>query len=185
MELDSVVVWPVAAQVYDFMVRLYFLDQIDSTNAHQQFMFAAASKYAGGVLPDTIRQRWASYYFTLSQWQETDSIVIDTLAFVPGVQYKFHSPHIGYRPHFTGSIVGYDTPCCVGTTGNVDNDPQDDIDVGDLTYLIAYLWQSGPAPGCMSEANCDGDAQGLVDIDDYFALHDYLYDYPSPIADCP
>jgi hypothetical protein len=71
--------------------------------------------------------------------------------------------------------------CCVGSTGNVDGDASDLVDVGDLTALIAYLYiPPNPVPICFEEANIDGDTGGLVDVGDLTALIAFLYIPPNP-----
>ena len=65
--------------------------------------------------------------------------------------------------------------CCVGSTGNVDGDPTDFVDIGDLVALIDYLFISRTVPDCMEEANVDGRPDGIVDIGDLAALIDYLF----------
>jgi hypothetical protein len=71
--------------------------------------------------------------------------------------------------------------CCVGSTGNVDGDEADLVDVGDLTALIAYLYiPPNPEPSCFEEANIDGDTGGLVDVGDLTALIAFLYIPPNP-----
>jgi hypothetical protein len=77
--------------------------------------------------------------------------------------------------------------CCIGLTGNVDGDPGEVIDIGDLTALIAYLYiPPNPVPSCFPEANVDGDVGGVVDIGDLTALIAYLYIPPNPPpAACP
>jgi hypothetical protein len=76
--------------------------------------------------------------------------------------------------------------CCEGLTGNVDNDPDGLIDIGDLTALVAYLYiPPNPEPVCTAEANIDGDGGELVDIGDLTALIAYLYIPPNPLpASC-
>jgi hypothetical protein len=76
--------------------------------------------------------------------------------------------------------------CCVGSTGNIDGDTGELVDIGDLTALITYLYiPPNPEPICMAEANIDGDAEGLIDIGDLTALISYLYIPPNPEpADC-
>jgi hypothetical protein len=72
-------------------------------------------------------------------------------------------------------------PCCRTMTGNVDNDPDDIIDIGDLTALIQYLYiPPNPVPDCLEEANIDGDGLGTIDIGDLTALIQYLYIPPNP-----
>jgi hypothetical protein len=73
--------------------------------------------------------------------------------------------------------------CCIGLTGNVDNDPDDITDIGDITHLIWYLFMYGPVPECIAEANVDGDPTGFVDIGDLSALIDYLFiSFTAPAA---
>ena len=48
-------------------------------------------------------------------------------------------------------------PCRIGIRGNVDGDPYEPVVVADLTYLVAYLFQSGPPPSSLDEGNVDGE----------------------------
>jgi hypothetical protein len=44
--------------------------------------------------------------------------------------------------------------CCMGPIrGNVDYDPDDQINISDLVYLVDWMWGMGPPPPCWSEAN--------------------------------
>jgi PKD repeat protein len=63
--------------------------------------------------------------------------------------------------------------------GDVNNDAVGP-DIGDLTYLIAYLFISGPPPPIPSQANCDG-IPG-IDIGDLSALINYLFINGTPIT---
>ena len=74
--------------------------------------------------------------------------------------------------------------CCIGLTGNVDGDPTDMIDLGDLTSLIDFLFISFTPPECMAEANVDGDPSGLVDLGDLTALIDFLFISFTLPAEC-
>jgi hypothetical protein len=85
-------------------------------------------------------------------------------------------------PDTTSGIVTLAT-CCFGLRGNVDADPQDQINVADVTFLVAYLFQSGAAPVCAMEADCD--AVLPVSVADLTLLVGYLFqDGPAPEA-CP
>ncbi len=77
-----------------------------------------------------------------------------------------------------------DTSCCVGITGNVDADPDELIDIGDLTAMIDYLFITFTEPKCMPEANTDGDPDGEVDIADLTALIDYMFITFEEPAEC-
>jgi hypothetical protein len=55
------------------------------------------------------------------------------------------------------------------------------IDLGDLVYLINFLYKGGPAPDALTVGDCNCD--GVVDIGDVIFLINYLFrDGPSP--DC-
>ncbi len=72
--------------------------------------------------------------------------------------------------------------CCNGSTGNIDCDPSEGVDISDLTTLIDYLYINFQPLCCSEEANVDGSAG--VDISDITALIDYLYISFSPPATC-
>jgi len=73
--------------------------------------------------------------------------------------------------------------CCVGIRGNVDNDPEDAIDIGDLVWLVDFMFTEGPPPACLTEA--DMDASGELDISDLVYLIDYMFNGGALPADCP
>ncbi|HVP06206.1 MAG TPA: hypothetical protein VMS71_00080 [Candidatus Acidoferrum sp.] len=72
--------------------------------------------------------------------------------------------------------------CCRGTTGNIDNDPNDAVDVSDLSAMIDFLFLQGPPAICTDEQNVD--AQGAVDIADLTKLIDFLF-MGIPLPPCP
>jgi len=74
--------------------------------------------------------------------------------------------------------------CCLWLTGNIDNDPSDGVDLGDLTKLIDYLFISFEEPECMEEANVDGSVDDIVDLSDLTKLIDYLFISFTPPAEC-
>jgi len=80
-------------------------------------------------------------------------------------------------------FLNIEEECCNGLTGNVDDDTEDMVDIGDLTRLIDYLFISYTEPVCMEEANTDG--EGTVDIGDLTRLIDYLFISYTPPAECP
>jgi hypothetical protein len=71
--------------------------------------------------------------------------------------------------------------CCVGIAGNVDDDPSDAVDIGDLVYLVEYSFSGGPAPACEEEGDVNGD--GAIDIGDLVYLVEYSFSGgPEPVA---
>ncbi len=76
---------------------------------------------------------------------------------------------------------GVGDACCCLTRGDVD--ASSGIDVGDLTYLVAYLFQSGSVPPCPEHADVDG--SGGIDVGDLTWLVAYLFQGgPTPPL-CP
>ena len=75
-----------------------------------------------------------------------------------------------------------DACCCIGSTGNVDCDLNNGVDISDLSALIDYLYITFTPLCCPSEANTDG--QPGVDIADLSALIDYLYISFTPVSNC-
>lgn len=74
-------------------------------------------------------------------------------------------------------------PCCVGTTGNVDVDSLQQVDISDLAFLIEILFINFPDFLCSAEANIDG--ENGIDIADLTFLVDHLYINFPPLPPCP
>ncbi len=77
---------------------------------------------------------------------------------------------------------GIGCSCCIGITGNIDCDPTNVVDVGDLTVLIDYLFISNTPLCCVEEASTYHD--GSIDIQDLTRLIDYLFISFTPPATC-
>ena len=60
---------------------------------------------------------------------------------------------------------------CCDMRGDVDD--SGGIDVGDLTYLVGYLFGGGAAPPCPEEGDVDG--YGGIDVGDLTYLVGYLF----------
>ncbi len=74
--------------------------------------------------------------------------------------------------------------CCVGMTGNCDGDPNDNVDIGDLSALQNYLFITFEPLPCMAEGNCDGSTDGNIDASDFTALINHLFITFEPLSDC-
>ncbi len=83
-------------------------------------------------------------------------------------------------------VFGEGCSCCVGNRGNVNSDNFDQIDISDLVYLVAFMFQEGAEPLCMDEANFNGSTVNEpVDISDLVALVAYMFQSGNAPADCP
>lgn len=127
-------------------------------------------------------------------------ICIDTATSVPGfTRWMWTSPGgAEFAPEFVGLDANQPyTPgygycfvgqwccprCCQGTTGNINL--QGEIDLSDLSVLIAYLTQTPrPTLACQEEANIDD--RGTIDLSDLSRLISYLTTTPRPwLPACP
>jgi len=120
------------------------------------------------------------------------TICLDSSWFPPGGTWRWMSSSGGADP--SEVYPTWDGPhcftitdnCCSwGMTGNVDYDPEDMVDLGDLTALIDYLFISFAEPPCLAEANVDGDPEGTIDLGDLTRLIDYLFISFAEPAPCP
>ncbi len=75
--------------------------------------------------------------------------------------------------------------CCIGTRGNVDNDPGDAVDISDLVFIVDFIFTGGAAPVCAEEANVDGDVGEAIDISDLVYIVDFIFTGGAPPPSCP
>ncbi|MFH1686662.1 MAG: C10 family peptidase [bacterium] len=80
-------------------------------------------------------------------------------------------------------VISNGTGCCAGIRGNIDGDPGETIDIGDLVHLVTYMFQGGPPPACDDEANING--SGELDIADLVYLVTYMFSGGPAPASCP
>ena len=72
---------------------------------------------------------------------------------------------------------------CVGTVGNLDCDPGDEVSLGDLSVLIDHLFVSFDPVCCPAESNLD-DQPGVA-LGDLTVLIDHLFVTFAPLPPCP
>jgi len=70
--------------------------------------------------------------------------------------------------------------CCAGIRGNVDGIGE--VNVSDLTYLVAYLFQGGPGAPCVEESDVDGSE--ATNVSDLTYLVAFLFQGGPDPADC-
>lgn len=74
--------------------------------------------------------------------------------------------------------------CCVGLTGNVNNDMADDVNLTDVTVLVNSLFVTFDPLPCPEEANTSGDVAGDVNLTDVTALVNNLFVTFVPLPAC-
>lgn len=116
-------------------------------------------------------------------------VTVDTTTITaPQIEYgtvfsdDFHDP---FSPQVVSGYLNILAGgCCLGDRGNVDNSPNDVVDISDLVYLVDYMFLAGPAPVCVGEANLDGDPLEILDISDLVYLIDYMFQAGPPPPPC-
>ncbi len=78
-----------------------------------------------------------------------------------------------------------EAPCCLIRADLDRSGGESPIDISDLVYLVDYMFQSGPEPVCMDDANIDGSGDDLIDIGDLVYLVGFMFlGGPEPVP-CP
>ena len=113
-----------------------------------------------------------------------------TVIFVLGSISAFAQVDTAGTKRYDGAQSGGDAAskdCCNhdGMRGNVDYDPADHVNVVDLTYMVDYLFEGGPEPPCLDEANVNGSGSGDINVADLTLLVDFLFFGGLPPAPCP
>ncbi|MEW6051126.1 MAG: M14 family zinc carboxypeptidase [Candidatus Zixiibacteriota bacterium] len=72
--------------------------------------------------------------------------------------------------------------CCVASTGNIDGDTGDIVDISDLSLMVDYLFFGGSISNCFEEN--DTDRSGSIDISDLSGLVDFLF-FSGTLPACP
>ncbi|MBD3401477.1 hypothetical protein GF420_01170 [candidate division GN15 bacterium] len=111
MQMDSAVATTLVTDAFNLFLTLYENNNLAVTNTNQRFNLAGTRSPGNpGILPDPNRRQWASYYFTLSDWNVSDSIVLDTNEYSPSIKLQFTRPDAQpYVPYWTGAIIVRDT----------------------------------------------------------------------------
>jgi hypothetical protein len=94
----------------------------------------------------------------------------------------------GSSPQDAGTVYLGSGGCCVNR-GNVNGIVGEfgPIDVSDLTYLVAFLWQGGPEPPCIDEGDVNAlpGPVGPIDVSDLTYLVAFLWQGGPEPPPCP
>lgn len=91
---------------------------------------------------------------------------------------------VGNQTSSDTAMFTFVEPCCVGVTGNVDADPEEVVDISDLTALVNTLFVTFEPLACPAEADVTNGTGEVVDISDLTALVNTLFVTFEPLASC-
>jgi tartrate-resistant acid phosphatase type 5 len=95
------------------------------------------------------------------------------------VTFQFYSATGGPE----GTLIDSYSICrCHGTTGNIDGDTGDNVDISDVSAMVGYLFFGDPIWNCFEEN--DVDRSGTIDLADLQMLIDYLF-FSGALPPCP
>ncbi len=159
MVLDSAVAEPVTDS-FDLFVGLVD-GSIANSNANKRFQFAGAVMMNPvGIPAAPARQHWASYYFTMSDWQLGSTITVDTLSF-GSILYKVigkdpsGGSDISYYPEWLGPAFHHDSANPI---------PINLLAMPDSLYFEATEGGSNPTPQNF-EVTTDGESVAFDVVD--------------------
>ncbi len=152
LTLDSAVATDIVTSQYQIGPFFYEETDINLTNANQRFLLGGAVLFSPGISPAPNRRKWASYYFTVTNWAACDSVLFDTLRFNAGSSFIF-SPAVGagFQPVYTGALVAKDTATCA-SPANLVVDPM----------VLNFTGEEGSANPSSQVLNIGSDADPLV-----------------------
>ncbi|MEA3297796.1 MAG: hypothetical protein U9R56_08025 [candidate division Zixibacteria bacterium] len=114
-------------------------------------------------------------------------VTIDTVTLSGNqVQYATVFSDASSVPFKPVSVKGYldiqVSGCCIGNRGNVNNSPDDMVDITDLIYFVNYMFLQGSDIECPDEANLTADLEGVIDITDLMYLINFMFNSgPDPL----
>jgi len=151
----------------------------------------ASADYDFTAHPDGVQWTWAAHSVSGLQ---IDSLSVSTEVFDTSIVGISHASMCGANGaksdpiSFTILDIEVVTSCCQNR-GNADGiiGVGGPVDVADLTYLVKYLFKSGPVPPCIEEGNVDGiiGVGGPIDVADLTYLVKYLFKSGPAPAPCP
>ena len=74
---------------------------------------------------------------------------------------------------------------CCAIRGDIDHSGELPIDIGDLVYLVDYMFTAGPTPDCWDEGDVDASGFEPIDIGDLVWLVDYMFTAGAEPPPCP
>ncbi len=163
-----------SSPLYNLQPTLNWTESFDADpfdTVHYKLHIAIDSNFTFETLIDSIQQNSYTLTFPLEYnehyWWKVEAVDIQGLATESNIQ------------HFW-------TTCCVGIRGNVNSDALELVDISDLVYLVAYMFQGGFPYSCEDEADINGSGGATpIDVSDLVMLVAYMFQGGDAPADCP
>ena len=167
-EWNQVYPWEYCCQAAQFV---FYFDGI----AEDTVGFGCASLFDCFIWDGTYDIAHIIHLDPIDKNYDGDTICIDSTWFLPDFTWMWS----GRTPSWSGPHCFMVFNCCVDERGDVD--ANNSLDVGDLSYLISFLFRGGPEIRCSERA--DVNDTGGTDVGDLTYLVDYFFrGGPAPLA---
>lgn len=144
---------------------------------------------AEGLIPDG-SGLLGNIYFSFIPGITPQTIAIDTLTITIS-EREYSTAFSDENANAFSPIINSGTltigseSCCLGDRGNINNSPDDLVNVADLVYFVNYIFREGPEPICLAEANVNGSPDEIINVSDLVYLVAYMFQEGPPIPSCP
>lgn len=143
------------------------------------YVFTAAG--AEYLAPDS--RAVLSLFFTIDPDAMPGSTTPITVGPFGTQELSFETTVATYEPDIAAGAVTV-VNCCEGITGNVNDDPEENVSLSDLTVLVNHLFVTFEPLACPAEANTSGDPAGELTLSDLTALVNSLFVTFGPLPAC-
>jgi hypothetical protein len=185
-DIDGGTTWLISpnldlSQVNDALVSYAIWYQNDCGADPNNDMFYVYVSNNGGTSWTTVQTIGP---MSLGGWTEYSFMVGDFVQPSANVKVRFEASDLNAGSVVEAGVDAFDVKVyeCGPARGDVNADGT--IDVGDVVYLINYMFKGGPEPACSPITNCgDVNSDGEVSISDVVYLINYLYHSGPPPAE--
>lgn len=110
--LDSAVATAELQSYFDLGPFYFERDDDSISNANDRFLFGSTSGFSDGLPGNPSRRHWATYYFSIANWDSTAQFAVDLAEFNPGSGLQFTKGFsstgdyaCGYDPVWAGEVT--------------------------------------------------------------------------------
>ncbi len=132
---------------------------------------------------------FGTFYLSWDLAISPQQVTVDTITITnQDIQYSTTFSDVNtnaFAPQFVPGFIDIEQGfgCCVGITGDYNNDGNDEPNVSDLTYLIDFLFRGGPPADCPEESDVNGSGSTEPNVSDLTYMVDFLFrGGPQPVA---
>lgn len=125
--------------------------------------FSGFMMFWSGLPPGTVCEM-VRLTIVLDSDADGETVCLDSTWYPPSCDWSWSDPGGAVYPQWEGPFCFTAYDCCDGMRGNINGDAEGKVNIVDLTFLVAYLFDGGAEPPCWTEGDIDAD--GSINITD-------------------